>query len=105
MDREIRSGSVIGELDLERIAHEHVANEFVVYHRWAAGLVDGPQCKLELRTCFLKTALVVLAEPKRSEYLRMLADYQGRLGISPIGAKASTNRRERDGGEDFVGRA
>ncbi len=104
MDREIRAGHTVKDLDLEQLAQEHVSNEYVVYHRWAAGLVDDERCKLELHAAFLKSAILVLAEPTRSAYVGLLADIQRGLGLSAIGAAASTNRRQRDAGEDFNGR-
>lgn len=105
MDREIRAGRCQNALDLERIAQELVATEFVVYHRWAVGDIDGGQCKLELRANFLKSAILVLKDPARAEYLDMLGQYHRLLGMSPIGAAASTNRAERDAGDHFNGRA
>ncbi len=105
MDREIRQGHTRDDLDLERIAQEFVATEFLVYHRWAVGAVDGDQCRIELHANFLKTATLVLTGSVRSAYIGMLAEKQALLGLSAIGAQASTNRAERDDGDHFIGKA
>lgn len=105
MDREIHAGHTVEGLDLERIAQEHVANEFVIYHRWATGVTDDATCKLELHAAFLKSAMLVLADPARADYMALLADRHRALGMSAIGAAASGNRAERDAGDHFVGKA
>lgn len=105
MDREIRAGHTVEGLDLERIAQEHVANEFVIYHRWAAGMTDDDNCRLELHSAFLKSALLVLAPPARDACLALLVERQRALGMSEIGWAASTNRAERDAGDHFSGKA
>jgi hypothetical protein len=105
MDREIRAGNACADLDLERIAQELVATEFVVYHRWAVGTIDGPTCCLELHANFLKSATLVLDGPERRAYLDLLAAKHRALGMSAIGAAASTNRAERDEGDHFTGKA
>lgn len=105
MDREIRAGNACADLDLERIAQELVATEFVVYHRWAVGTIDGPTCCLELHANFLKSAILVLDGPERRAHLDLLAAKHRALGMSAIGAAASTNRAERDEGDHFIGKA
>lgn len=105
MDREIRQGHTREDLDLERIAQEFVATEFLVYHRWAVGAVDEDHCRIELHANFLKTASLVLIDPVRSSYIAMLADKQMSLGLSDIGSRASTNRAQRDEGDHFIGKA
>ncbi|WP_223262601.1 TetR/AcrR family transcriptional regulator [Sphingobium sp. SCG-1] len=105
MDREIVQRHTRDDLDLERIAQEFVATEFVVYHRWAVGAVDGDQCRIELHANFLKTACLVLNDPVRSSYIKMLTEKQALLALSAIGAKASNNRAERDAGDHFIGKA
>jgi AcrR family transcriptional regulator len=104
LDREIRAGHCHARLDLERIAQEHVATEYVVYHRWA---VDGDdaRCRRELRSNFLKNAVLTLTEPTRGTYLDLLIEHQRALGNSELGARPSGNRAARDAGEDFFGRA
>lgn len=104
LDREIAAGHCDDALDLERVAQENVATEYVVYHRWA---VDGDdaRCRLELRCNFLKNAILTLREPARGEYLQLLAEHQRALGASLLGARASGNRAARDAGEDFIGKA
>jgi AcrR family transcriptional regulator len=82
MDREISAGHCLTELDLERIAQDHVAGEFYVYHRWAVGVASGPQCRLELRCAFLRTAILVLSDPVRSDYIALLAAHQRELGAA-----------------------
>lgn len=82
MDGEIESGHCCDALDLERIAQEHVASEFYVYHRWAIGAVSGKRCALELRCAFLKTAILVLTEPTRGKYFALLVDHQRQLGAA-----------------------
>ncbi len=105
LDREISAGHTLSGLDLERLAQEHVANEFVVYQRWAVGRVDDAQCRTELRCCFLKSAVLVLAGPARSAYLDLLSQHQRLLGSTALGEAASGNRAARDAGEDFIGKA
>lgn len=77
--REIEAGHCRDDLDLELIAQDHVATEYVVYQRWA---VDGDdaRCRLELRCSFLKSAVLTLREPVRDEYLKLLAEHQRALG-------------------------
>jgi hypothetical protein len=105
MDREIVAGNACSDLDLERIAQELVATEFVVYHRWAVGTIDGPTCCLELHANFLKSAILVLDGPERRHHVDLLGEKQRALGMSAIGAAASANRAERDAGVHFIGRA
>ncbi|MBO9375843.1 TetR family transcriptional regulator [Sphingomonas histidinilytica] len=105
MDREIRAGHSCTGLDLERIAQELVETEFVVYHRWAVGSIDGPTCCLELHANFLKSAILVLDGPERRAYVTLLGEKHRALGMSAIGAAASTNRAERDAGVHFIGKA
>jgi len=105
LDREIEAGNATTELDLERIAQELVATEFVVYHRWAVGTIDGSTCCLELHANFLKSAILVLDGPVRHDYVTLLADKHREMGMSAIGAAASTNRAERDAGAHFAGKA
>jgi AcrR family transcriptional regulator len=105
MDREIVAGHCCELLDLERIAQEQVATEFVIYHRWAVGTIDGPTCCLELHANFLKSAILVLEGDERRRYIALLAEKHRALGMSAIGAAASTNRAERDAGDHFTGRA
>lgn len=105
MDCEIRAGHTLTELDLERIAQEHVDTEFLVYHRWAQGRLDRDPCVLELQANFLKSAILVLREPLRTDYTRHLTELHRQLGLSAIGSAASTNRAERDTGDHFVGKA
>ncbi|MBB4630822.1 TetR/AcrR family transcriptional regulator [Sphingosinicella soli] len=105
MDREILAGNTCSNLDLERIAQELVATEFVIYHRWAVEAIDGPACRLELHANFLKSAILVLEGEERRRYVDLLAETHRALGLSPIGAAASTNRAERDDGIHFTGKA
>lgn len=103
LDREIGAGHAEKRLDLERIVQEFVSKEFLVYQRWAVGKVDAAQCRLELHSNFLKTAILVLTGAAREACIEMLAVKQRALGFSEIGARASTNRVERDAGLEFVG--
>lgn len=105
MNLETRQGHTNSELDLERVAQDFVATEYVVYHRWAVGSIDSDQCRIELHSNFLKTAILILIDPVRSSYMSMLADKQAQLGLSDIGARASTNRAQRDEGDHFIGKA
>lgn len=105
LDREIEAGHACTDLDLERIAQELVATEFVIYHRWAVGTIDGPTCCIELHANFLKSAILSLEGEVRRHYVALLADKHRELGMSEIGAAASTNRAERDAGLHFAGRA
>ncbi len=105
MDRQILAGHACDLLDLERIAQELVESEFIVYHRWAVGTIDGPTCCLELHANFLKSAILVLDGPERRHYVELLAKKHRELGMSAIGAAASTNRAERDAGDHFTGKA
>ena len=68
-------------------------------------ITDSAACRIELRCAFLQSAAVVLTGEAQEMALRQLAEYHAKLGMSEIGAAASTNRAERDAGEDFVGRA
>ena len=104
LDREIRNGRAEGKLDLERIAQEHVAWEFVVYHRWTVH-GDDARCRLELRCTFLKSGLLVLSESARAEHLSLLANHQRDIGLTELGAAPSGNRLARAAGEDFIGKA
>lgn len=103
LDREIHGGNVEARLDLERIAQEFVSKEFLVYQRWALNRVDSEKCRLELHSNFLKTAVLVLTGTAREECIEMLVAKQTQLGFSEIGARASTNRAERDAGREFAG--
>ncbi|WP_239018161.1 TetR/AcrR family transcriptional regulator [Sphingomonas flavalba] len=105
MDEEILAGNCRSELDLERIAQEHVATEFVIYHRWATGRADSAACRLELHANFLKSAIVTLRGDEHARYVALLTEKHRALGMSPIGAAASTNRTERDAGDHFIGKA
>lgn len=105
LDREILAGHCCSLLDLERIAQELVESEFVIYHRWAVGTIDGPTCCLELHANFLKSAVLVLDGPERQRHIELLAEKHRALGMSEIGAAASTNRAERDAGLHFAGKA
>ena len=96
MAREIAAGHCHAELDLERIAQDHVATEYYVYHRWAVGLASGPQCRLELRCAFLRTAILVLREPARTEYVALLATHQRALGAADPAAFAVDDGPEAD---------
>ena len=82
LDVEIELGHCCDEIDLERVAQEHVASDFYVYHRWAIGAVTGERCALELRCAFLKTAIFVLSEPTRAQYLTLLVQHQRLLGAA-----------------------
>jgi AcrR family transcriptional regulator len=104
LDREILAGNAERRLDLERIAQEFVSKEFLVYQRWAVGKVDAAQCRLELHSNFLKTAVLVLTGAAREACIEALAAKQRELGFSEIGSRASTNRAERDAGLEFAGR-
>ena len=101
LDREIAAGHVEARLDLDRVAQEHLANEFAVYHRWTVH-EDDDRSRLELRCCFLKSAIVVLTGPVRDDYVALLAEHQRRLGLTELAAGASSNRAERDAGEAFA---
>lgn len=105
LDREILGGKTRTDLDLERIAQRHVVQEFLVYRRWALGVTDSDECRIELHCCFLQTAALVLTGEAREDALARLVAYHRQLGMSDIGAKASTNRAARDAGDEFVGRA
>ncbi|WP_439533977.1 TetR/AcrR family transcriptional regulator [Polymorphobacter sp.] len=105
LDREIVAGQTEQRFDLERIAQEFVSKEFLVYHRWALGKLDDDQCRIELHSNFLKTAVLVLTGAARETCVEMLAAKQRELGFSDIGSRASTNRPARDAGDDFVGKA
>jgi AcrR family transcriptional regulator len=102
LDREVAAGHVETRLDLDRIAQEHVAQEFVVYNHWTVH-GDDARCRLELRCCFLKTAIAVLIDPERQRYVDLLAEHQRDLGVTALAAAASTNRDAREAGEAFVG--
>lgn len=78
LDREVVAGHIDARLDLDRLTQEHVADEFLVYHRWAVDPEDE-RCRLELRCCFLKSALVVLVQPERDRYLDLLVQHQRQL--------------------------
>jgi AcrR family transcriptional regulator len=80
LDVEVERGNCYQKIDLERVAQEHVASEFYVYHRWAIGTIDDRICALELRCSFLKTALLVLNEPVRGLYFELLVRHQRELG-------------------------
>ena len=103
LDREIHIGHVETRLDLDRIAQEHVAGEWLVYHAWTLH-GDDTRCRLELRCNFLKNAITTLVDPARTEYLLLLAKHQHNLGQTELGAKPSGNRAARDAGEEFGGR-
>ena len=105
LDREILAGNTRTDLDLERIAQRHVVQEFLVYRRWALGVTDSDECRIELHCCFLQTAALVLTGAARDDALARLVSYHHKLGMSEIGARASTNRAERDAGKEFIGRA
>ena len=105
LDLQIEAGHTRADLDLERLAQRHVVSEFLVYRRWAIEITDSAACRIELRCAFLQIAAVVLTGEAQEMALRQLAEYHAKLGMSEIGAAASTNRAERDAGEDFVGRA
>lgn len=104
LDREIVAGHCNDALDLEQIAQDHVATEYIIYLRWAVN-DDDARCRLELRSNFLKNAVLTLQEPTRGAYLKLLAEHQRALGDSLLGAGASGNRAARDAGEDFIGKA
>lgn len=78
LDREVIAGHVDARLDLDRLTQEHVADEFVVYHRWSVDPEDE-RCRLELRCCFLKSALVVLVGSERDRYFDLLVQHQRQL--------------------------
>lgn len=80
LDVQVERGHCCREMDLERVAQEHVASEFYVYHRWAIKAINDKQCALELRCAFLKTALLVLNEAARRPYLELLVRHQRELG-------------------------
>ena len=103
LDREIKAGNTESRLDLERIAQEFVSKEFLVYQRWALNRVSGEQCRLELHMNFLKTAALVLKGRPRETCIEMLVAKQQQLGFTDIGARASTNRADRDAGLHFAG--
>lgn len=105
LDREIGLGHTTRALDLERIAQELVATEYVIYHRWAVGTIDNDACRLELHANFLKSAVIALDGAARNAHLALLAEKHRALGMSAIGAAASTNRAARDQGADFTGKA
>lgn len=105
LDLEIAAGNTRGDLDLERVAQRHVVGEFLVYRRWAIGMTDSDECRLELRCSFLQSAAIVLTGEPQERALSLLGEIHGRLGMFDIGARASTNRAQRDAGEDFEGRA
>jgi AcrR family transcriptional regulator len=104
LDREVAAGNCHDELDLEQIAQESVATEYVVYHRWAVD-DDDARCRLELRCNFLKNAILTLREPARDEYLQLLAYHQRELRSYLLGTGASDDRAARDASEDFIGKA
>lgn len=81
LDREVLAGHVDTRLDLDRLTQEHVADEFGVYNRWVVDPNDE-RCRLELRCCFLKSALVLLVEPERSRYFDLLVQHQRELAAS-----------------------
>ncbi len=105
LDLQIAAGNTRGDLDLERLAQRHVVGEFLVYRRWAIGVTQSDECRLELRCSFLQSAAVVLTGAAQEDALRQLGEYHARLGMSEIGARPSANRAERDAGEEFEGRA
>jgi AcrR family transcriptional regulator len=78
LDRQVVAGNCCEELDLERIAQESVATEYIVYHSWAIN-GDDERCRLELRCNFLKNAIITLREPARDKYLQLLAYNQREL--------------------------
>lgn len=78
------AGVVRDELDVERVARDHVMHEFLVYRRWVLGQSTSEQCKLELHACFLRSAMLMLRGPQREEYLSQLAGIQRKLNaIAP----------------------
>lgn len=105
LDLEILKGRTRNDLDLERITQRHVVTEFLVYRRWAIGATDSTEARLELKCCFLQTAALVLTGDAQEEALCKLAELHRELGMSEIGAAASTNRSERDAGQAFEGKA
>jgi len=60
------------EFDVERLAHDHVMHEFLIYRRWALNLCTSDECRLELHACFLKTATIILKDDPRERYLDKL---------------------------------
>lgn len=104
LDKAIRDKLTVSGLDFERLGHELVDNEFLVYHRWAFRNTSRRQCELELRANFLKTAVLIVRGRERSRYLEMLAHLHDDLGRSEIYDRASNNRAERDAGLHFSGK-
>ncbi len=73
------AGHVRDELDVERVARDHVMHEFLVYRRWVLGQSSSEECKLELHACFLRSAMLMLREEHREDYLAKLAGIQKKL--------------------------
>ncbi len=73
------AGLTRDDLDLEQVAREHVAHEFLVYRRWTLNVSTSEQCRLELRACFLASAMLLLKDAAREEYRAELARIQKQL--------------------------
>jgi AcrR family transcriptional regulator len=101
LDGQLRAGHAETHLDLDRIAREHVAQEFVCYHGWTVH-DDDRRCRIELRCCFLKTAITILKGAERRRYVAMLADHQRQLGLTALGAAPSPPSRTDESGVDFL---
>lgn len=78
-DVQREAGATRGELDVERVARDHVMHEFLVYRRWVLGLSTSEECRMELHACFLRNAMLLLRHEEREKYLAMLSDIQNRL--------------------------
>ena len=73
------AGKVRDDLDLEQVVRDHVMHEFLVYRRWTLQFSTSEECRLELRTCFLRSASLLLKDEAREECIAELARIQKQL--------------------------